>query len=157
MSTPVSANGTKVYISTSVTSEPADAAAYAALSWTEIGDVESLGEFGDDAPILTAQTLQDERVFKAKGARDAGTLTMTVLDRPDDAGQIALIAAEATKYNYPFKVVLPNRLTIAGTDQTEYFIGLVSSKRLNVGDNSNFLRRTFMVAINSKVTTVSAT
>lgn len=157
MSTPVSANGTKVYISTAVTAEPADAASYAALTWVEIGDVESLGEFGDDSPILSAMTLQDERVFKAKGARDAGTLAITVLDRPDDAGQLAMIAAEASKFNYPFKVVLPNRVTVGGTDQIEYMIGLVSSKRLNVGDNSNFLRRTFNVAVNSKITSVAAT
>lgn len=157
MSTPVGSTGTRVYISTSVTAEPADAAAYAALAWTEIGDVESLGDYGDEAPILTAQTLQDERVFKAKGARDAGTLAITCLDRPDDAGQIAAIAAEATKFNYPFKVVLPNRLTVSGTDQTEYLIGLVSSKRVTVGDNSSFIKRMFQVAINSKVTTVAAT
>jgi hypothetical protein len=157
MSTPVGSNGTKVYISTSVTSVPADAAAYAALSWTEIGDVESIGDYGDEAPILTAQTLQDERVFKAKGARDAGTLAITCLDRPDDTGQIAVIAAEATKFNYPIKVVLPNRLTVSGTDQIEYFIGLVTSKRLSVGDNSSFIKRVFNVAINSAITTVAAT
>jgi len=157
MSTPVGASGTKVYISTSVTAEPADAVAYAALSWTEVGDVESLGDYGDEAAILSATTLQDERTFKAKGPRDAGTLAITVLDRPDDTGQIALIAAEATKFNYPFKVVLPNRLTTGGTDQIEYLIGLVASKRLNVADASNIIRRTFNVAINSKVTTVAAT
>lgn len=157
MSTPVGSTGTRVYISASVTAEPVDAAAYALLAWTEIGDVESLGDYGDEAPILTAQTLQDERVFKAKGARDAGTLAITCLDRPDDAGQIAAIAAEATKFNYPIKVVLPNRLTVSGTDQIEYFIGLISSKRLTVGDNSSFIKRMFQVAINSKVTTVAAT
>lgn len=157
MSTPVGSTGTRVYIAPAVAAVPADAAAYAALSWTEIGDVESIGDYGDEAPILTAQTLQDERVFKAKGARDAGTLAITCLDRPDDAGQIAAIAAEATKFNYPIKVVLPNRLTVAGTDQIEYLIGLVTSKRLSVGDNSSFLKRMFNVAINSAITTVAAT
>lgn len=157
MSTPSGSTGTRVYIAPSTTTEPADATAYGALVWTEIGDVESLGDYGDEAPILTAQTLQDERVFKAKGARDAGTLVITCLDRPDDLGQIAAIAGEATKFNYPIKVVLPNRLTVAGTDQIEYMIGLVSSKRLTVGDNSAFLRRAFSVAINSKITSVAAT
>jgi hypothetical protein len=157
MSQPYAATGTRVYIGSSVTDEPADAAAYAALSWTEIGDVESIGDFGDDAPIITASTLQDERVFKAKGPRDAGSLAITVLDKPDDTGQIAAIAAEGTRFNYPFKVVLPNRLTTGGADQIEYLIGLVSSKRLNVGDNQNIVRRVFTVAINSKITTVAAT
>ncbi len=157
MSTPYGASGAKVYIAPAVTSEPADAAAYAAQSWTEIGDVESLGDYGDEASILTATTLQDERTFKAKGPRDAGTLVITVLDRPDDVGQIALIAAEASKFNYPFKIVLPNRLTTGGTDQIEYLIGLVASKRQNVADASNIVKRIFNVAVNSKITEVAPT
>ncbi len=39
MSTPVGASGTKVFVAPAVTTEPADAAAYAALTWTEVGDV----------------------------------------------------------------------------------------------------------------------
>ena len=157
MSQPYGASGTKVYIAPSVTSEPADATAYGALTWTEIGDVESVGQYGDEAQVLTASTLQDARVFKAKGPRDAGSLSLTVLDRPDDTGQIALIAAEATSFSYPFKVVLPNRITTGGTDQIEYFIGLVTSKRLDVGDSGNIVKRAFSVAINSKVTEVAPT
>ncbi len=53
--------------------------------------------------------------------------------------------------------MLPNRLTTGGTDQIEYLIGLVASKRLNVADASNIVKRTFNVAINSKVTTVAPT
>jgi hypothetical protein len=157
MSQPYAATGTRVFIGEAVTDEPANVAAYAGLLWTEIGDVESVGDFGDDAPIITASTLQDERIFKAKGPRDAGTLTITVLDKPDDNGQIAAIAAEGTRFNYPFRIVLPNRLTTGGNDQTEYLIGLVSSKRLSVGDNQNIVRRVFSVAINSKITTAPAT
>lgn len=157
MSTPYGASGTKVYIGAAVTSEPADAAAYAALSWTEIGDVESLGDYGDESSTLSATTLQDERAFKVKGPRDAGTIPITVLDRPDDAGQLALIAAEGTKFNYPFKVVPPNRLTVSGTDQVEYFIGLVMSKRRGGLNAQNIATRVFNVAINSKITEVAPT
>jgi hypothetical protein len=157
MSQPYGASGTKIYVSTAVLAEPADAAAYNALSWTEVGDVRSVGDYGDEAQILTESTLQDSRIFKSKGPRDAGTLAITVLDRPDDSGQVAMIAAEATPYSYPFKIVLPNRLTVGGTDGIEYFIGLVTSKRLNVADTGNIVKRTFNVAINSKITPVAAT
>jgi len=156
MSQAYSANGTRIYIGAAVTEEPADAAAYALIAWTEVQGVESIGDLGDETEILTATTLLDGRVFKGKGPRDAGTLPLVCLDRPDDAGQIALVAAEGTNFNYPFRVVLPNRITVGGQDQTEYFIGLVSSKRLNVGDVSNIVRRRFDVAINSKITTVPA-
>lgn len=157
MGQPYGASGTKVYIAAAVLAEPADATAYAALSWTEIGDVQSVGDYGDEAQVLTESTLQDSRIFKSKGPRDAGTLAITVLDRPDDAGQLALIAAEGTNYSYPFKVILPNRLTTGGTDQIEYLIGLVTSKRLNVGNTGNIVKRTFNVAVNSKITEVAPT
>lgn len=158
MSTPYSANGAKFYVSSAaVYTEPADSTAYAALSWVEVGDVESIGEFGDESQIITAATLQDSRVFKGKGPRDAGTLALTVLDRPDDTGQQQLVTAEASIANYAFKLELPNKLTSGGANELDYFIGLVTSKRHNVGNTTNIVRRTFNVAINSKITQVAAT
>jgi len=157
MSQIFTANSTKVYVSTSVVAEPADAAAYALLAWTEIGGIESLGAYGDEANIATIALLGDARIRKAKGARDAGTLELTTAKWADDVGQIALIAGEGTNFNYPFKIVLPNRLLVAGTDEIDYLIGLISSKRENVGTNDNVVRRTFNVAINSKVTVVAPT
>ena len=157
MSTPYAATGARLYVSSAVTSEPANAAAYAALSWTEVGDVESIGEYGDESQIITAATLQDSRVFKGKGPRDAGTLVLTVLDRPDDTGQDALVTGEGTFFNYPFKITLPNKLTSGGTDEINYFIGLIMSKRLNVGDTTNIVRRVFNIAINSQITVTDPT
>ena len=158
MSTPVASTGAKFYIANAaVYSEPANAAAYAALTWVEVGDPESIGPYGDEAQVITAATLQDSRVFKGKGPNDAGTLELTVLDRPDDTGQQALIAAALALPNYAFKVELPNKLTSGGTNQLDYFIGLVTSQRINVGSAANIIRRTFNIAINSKVTTTAAT
>lgn len=157
MAQPYGATGTRVYISTAVTSAPADSAAYGALSWTEIGDVESLGDFGDEAQILTANSLGRSRVVKVKGPYDAGSLTITVLDKPDDTGQAAAKVAAGTSYDYPIKVILPNPVTVGGTGEIAYLIGKVSSKSLNVGDATNIVKRRFTVAINSEITEVPAT
>ncbi len=154
---PFTTSTTKVYISTSVLAEPADAAAYAALTWTEIGSIETIGEFGDEANIATINIIGAGRINKNKGSRDAGTLALTVADIADDTGQAALIAAEATKFDYPFKIVTPNRLTTGGTDGIDYFIALVASKRRNIGGADNIVRRTFNLAVNSKVTPVAPT
>jgi hypothetical protein len=151
------ATGTKLFIAPSVAAEPANAAAYAGLTWTEIAMIETVGEYGDESSIINFAVLGDGRQRKAKGARDAGTLPITTAHIADDAGQLALIAAEATYNNYPFKIVLPNRLNAAGTDEINYFIGLVTSKRLNVGGNDNVVRKTFNVAVNSKITEVAPT
>lgn len=157
MSTPYAAVGTTFSISNAaVYSEPVNAAAYAALTWVTVGNVESIGEYGDEAQIITAATLQDTRVFKGKGPRDAGTVSLVCLDRPDDTGQIQLITAEAAIQNYAFRVVLPNKLTSGGSNEIDYFIGLVSSKRLNIGTVSNIVRRQFNIAVNSAITITPA-
>ena len=85
------ASGSKLYIAPSVAAEPADAAAYAALTWVEVGFLSNIGEYGDEASLQTGAVIGDARVRKAKGSRDAGTLTITVYPDPDDLGQAALI------------------------------------------------------------------
>lgn len=151
------ASGTKIFIGPSTATTPADAAAYAALTWTEVGLVETIGEYGDESSAVTFAALGDGRMRKGKGARDAGTLAVTVAHDPTDVGQQALEAAEGTNNNFVFKVVLPNRLTASGTDEINYFKGLVMSKRLNVGGNDNVVRRTFSIAVNSALTVVAPT
>ncbi len=151
------ATGTKLFVAPSAATEPANAAAYAGLTWTEVGFIENIGDYGDQSSAVDFAVLGDGRVRKAKGARHAGALTVTCAHIADDVGQAALVAAEATYNNYPFKVELPNKLTTGGTNELQYFIGLVMSKRLNVGANDNVVRRTFEVGVNSKITEVAPT
>jgi hypothetical protein len=151
------ATGAKVFIGPSVAATPANAAAYAALSYVEIDFVESIGEFGDESSIINFAVLGDGRQRKAKGARDAGALTVTVAHIADSDGHAAAEAAEATYNNYAFKITLPNKLEVGGTDEIQYFKGLVTSKRENVGGNDNVVRKTYNIAVNSAITVVEAT
>lgn len=152
------ATGTKIFIGPSVTSATDTAGEYAALTpWTEIGLVESIGEFGDESSAVTFAVIGDGRIRKAKGARDAGSLNITVGYDITDDGQGALVAAEGTYSNYAFRVVLPNRLNAGGTDEINYFRGLVMSKRLNVGNNDNVVKQSFVVGINSPIVIVEPT
>jgi hypothetical protein len=151
------ATGAKVFIAPSQATTPANAAAYAALTWTEITMLESIGEYGDQSTVVTAAVIGDGRMRKAKGARDAGETPLVVFPIYADAGQAALIAAEATYSLYPIKIVLPNRLSSGGTDQIDYFMALVTSKRKNVGANDNIVRETHTLAVNSAITTTAPT
>lgn len=151
------AAGTQVFIAPAQATDPANAAAWAALVWTPIKLVENAGEFGDESAAVTFASLEDSRIRKGKGARDAGTMTLVCGYDGADPGQDALEAAEKTNSNFPIKVILPNRLTPGGTDEINYFRGLVMSRRKNVGTQDNVVRRTFTVAINSAVTEVPAT
>lgn len=144
------ASGAKLFIATTQ-ALPANLAAYQALTWTEVGEVEDMGEFGDESESVTFTALSDARTRKLKGPRDAGSQTVVVGDDMNDVGQIALEAAEASPLDHNFKVQLNDAVTIGGDDSLHFFRGLVMSKKRNVGNASNVVRRTFMIGINSAV------
>jgi len=151
------ANGSQIFIGPAVTKTTNTASQFAALSYLEVGLVETLGEYGDESSASTFNPLGSGRVLKGKGSRDAGILPLTVGYDATDEGQQALIAAEATNNNFAFKIVLPNRPNPTGTDEIHYFRGLVMSKRKNVGSSDNVVRNTFNIGINSEIIEVAPT
>lgn len=124
---------------------------FVADSYIEIGEVEDLGEFGDESETITFTSLADSRTRKLKGPRDAGELTLVVGDDVLDDGQAALEAAERTPLDYNFKVILNDARTLGGENSVHYFYGKVMSKRRNVGQANNVIRRNFAVGINSPI------
>lgn len=145
------ASGTKMYIG------PAgDLQSISPDQYTEIKEVQSYGEFGDESPVVTAASVGDARVRKLKGARDAGTMQLVCFRDPLDPGQIALKAAERTKFEYNFKVVAEDAPSEAYTDTVYTFQGLVMSARDNYGENDNIVTTTFQIGINSEITEVPA-
>lgn len=151
----ITASGTRVYIGAAVTDAQADSLAEfeAMTGWTEIGLIESVGEFGDQSNDVSFAAIGDGRMRHAKGARDAGSMTLTCAHDPLDAGQAAVEAAEGTNDNYAFKVTIPDAPTGAYTDTAIYFRGLVRSKRKNIGSNDNVVRNTYEVGVNSELFT----
>jgi hypothetical protein len=131
-------------------------AEYEALTWVEVREIEDLGNVGDVSTEVTGAAIGDSRVRKAKGARNAGTMNVICFDTvPLDAGQVAVIAAEATYSNYAFKIENPPPAT--GTAATIYFRGLVMSNEVRYGTNDNIRRRAFNVGVNSALTEEPAT
>lgn len=148
----VTASGVRYYIGPSGTSAQYDTLAEfeAVTVWTEIGLVEDGGEYGDESTLVTGAALGDARVRKAKGARDAGTISLIVFHDPTDAGQAAMEVAEQSNDNFVFKV--DRNDGPAGYSNTiEYFRGLVSSQRNRIGTNDNIQRVTYNIAVNSEI------
>ncbi|KSV79003.1 hypothetical protein N182_18600 [Sinorhizobium sp. GL2] len=129
-------------------------AAFEALTWVEIKEVEDGGEIGDESADVTFQSLSDGRVRHLKGARDAGTLALVVGDDPFDAGQQALRDAEKTKFQYNIKVEYEDAPDATYSNSVDYFRCLVMSARKQVGAGDNVLRRTFNIGINTEILTV---
>ena len=132
---------------------------YETDSFTEVGQVSDLGQFGDQATEVTFSTLADSRLRRFKGQLDAGTMTVVAGYDGLDDGQAAMRAAaeDRSKLDYNFKVVLNDAVTVNGVPSIIYFHGKVMSKQLNVGNVGNVVTDTFKVGINSDFVVVDPT
>lgn len=146
-----SSGGAKLYICTTPTPAADDVSAYSALSWVEVGEVESIGAFGDKASAITFTSLSDARVQKLKGPRDAGDVDVVYAHDPSDTGQQALSTAQATKFSYPFKVTVPDAQDASATDSAFYFQAKVSGVPINPGSATDVLKRTATLSIDTAI------
>ena len=151
------ATGAKIFIGGVNSTRNPTLQDYQEDSYVEIGEVENMGEFGDQSGDITFTSLSDSRVRKLKGPRDAGTMPLTVGDDMTDEGQTAMVAAEATPFDYKFYVQLNDALSLGGEGSKHYFAGKVMSKRRNVGDANSVVRRAFSIGINTEILEVEAT
>lgn len=134
------------------------AAAVEADTLTEAGEVEDMGEFGDQAGVQNFTSIGDRRTRKFKTTFDAGTLQLTLgFDSADD-GQAALVAALDSDLDYNFKVQLNDAPGAASGDTPTlfYFRGKVTSNQRRVGSVDNVVRRVVGIAINSRVVEIPA-
>ena len=117
--------GTHVYVSASKPTLYAatGTGSFASLSYTEIGEVTNLGEFGGSAQVTQHVPLQTGIVAKRKGSIDYGTAALQIGRLAGDAGQAILKAGfdGATAYDvHSFKVV-------DASGEVSYFTGLIGS------------------------------
>ena len=130
---------------------------YSALSYVGVGEIETLGNFGDKSSSVNFVALADARTRKLKGPRDAGDLTVTVGDDPNDAGQLAMIAAELSPGDFCFCVTLNDQITPStGSPSKHYFYGKVGSKELATGAAANIVKRNFAIWVNSPIVETSS-
>lgn len=146
-------SGARIFIgSTTRVGTGSPAFAYEDDSYTEIGEVENLGEFGDESAEVNFSAIGDARVRILKGARKAGTLALVVGRDPLDAGQLALDAAEQTKFDYNFKVIAADAPSEDYTDSVFYFSAPVMSRKNNFGANDDVTKKMYNLGINSALT-----
>ncbi len=119
--------------------------------WEEVEEVESVGEVGDNTEVATFASLSKRRVRKLKTVRDAGTMQVIVGRDALDPGQMALIAAEKTDFNYAFKIEYADARTEAHSDSVEYFGGMVLSRPTNIASARDVTKRTFNVGVNTAI------
>lgn len=154
--------GCRIFIGPATATQAADfvEADLATLSpYTEIDGWTQMGDFGDNSALITQALINRGRDVKLKGTKNAGSMQNIFANLPDDAGQIAVIAAAQTQLNYAFKVLLNDGDTTVSPDiqpSERYFVGLIMSA-VEVGGEANTPRNLQVnVEINSNIVQVAA-
>ena len=121
-----------------------DQATLAALTYTEIGEVSDLGEFGREYNVVKFNPLKDRRTVKRKGSFDDGTVQVQLAKAATDAGQILLKSAVNSDASHSVKIVLQDGTTF-------YFTAQVSSSTVNVGNVDQITSSTFKLEIDNDI------
>jgi len=135
--------GTKLYMSATL---PAtyDITGYAALSWTEIGEISDLGEFGRQYNLVNFNPLGDRRTVKRKGSYNDGTIAAQMARVPTDAGQAMLVTALGLDVSRAIKIVLQDGTIFYTTVQ-------VMSYTTNVGSVDQITAATVNMEIDTDI------
>lgn len=126
-----------------------DQAGYEALTFTQVGGVISVGEFGDSYEAAAYTLLETGRTTTTKGAVSGGTAAVVYIPDSADAGQIIVDAGLDLDSDYSFEVVRPDGLT-------EYMQGRIMSRPNSSAEASSVRQRTFSIAVNTATVEVSA-
>jgi hypothetical protein len=129
-----------------------DEAGYAALSYTDVGEVTNLGDFGATFEDVTNIPLLTGITEHRKGAIDYGELAMVVAYDVDDAGQI-LVESGVDGANRD--VVYSHEVTLQD-GQILYFTGQFFSAPLSVGDASTMVTTNVNVKLSTQPVKVAA-
>ena len=148
-------NETRFYIGPVADGED-DASSFAARTWVEVKRLDSLPNIGGKDNVISYTTLDDNTVNKKKGATNYGSGDVIVIDKDDDAGQIAMAAAHGTKFAYCFKTVVPTANSVSGTDGLTYYHALVTSNEEQYGGAEQPLKRAFGLEVTDKPIKVAA-
>ncbi len=124
-----------------------DAAGYNALTWTNIGEVTELGEVGATSNLLTHNPVADKITRKLKGARNYGSMNLSMARDTGDAGQTLLRAAAAADGLYSFRLTLQNGAKM-------YFRALTMSAVTNVSGVDSITALTANLELSSAIVEV---
>jgi hypothetical protein len=133
--------GTTIHVSAGI---PAtyDVTGYAALTYTAIGEVTNLGEFGREYNLVTHNPVATRSTVKRKGSYNEGQISLEVGLDTDDAGQILMKTASASDNDHSFKITTQN-------GDVYYFAAQVMSFRVSVGGVDDITSASIMLELTS--------
>ncbi len=150
--------GCTLAIGTTLAAPNGTQAEYEADSYTTVGQVETIGEFGDQRAIVSFIDLASGRTQKARGAADAGDSVITYAHQTAEGGQDAIKAAyEATSQatdEFNFRVMLNDQISVNPTKF--YFRARVTQRRVQEIKNDGVIMVQAQLAITTAILEVAA-
>ena len=135
--------GSRLYMSSSA---PAtyNAQGFTNLTFTEIGEVFEMGEFGRNYNLVTFNPLSDRRTVKRKGSFNDGTIACQMARVPSDAGQALLTAGVDSDNSYSVKIELQDGTIFFTTAQ-------IMSYTTNIGNTDQITSATVNLEIDNDI------
>jgi hypothetical protein len=142
----ITAAGSKLYVSATLPGTY-DAAGFEALSWTEVGEVTEIPQFGKVCTIVNHLPLGQRQTIKRKGSYDNGTLDVPyAFDPAGDAGQTLLENAVDSDNSYAFRIDIKNPAV-----KSVYFTAQCTSRPITVGATDSIVMANSALAIDDDV------
>ena len=126
-----------------------DGTGFAALTFTAVGEITDIGEYGKEYNLVTHIPLSTRRTQKLKGSYNEGALALQMAYDSGDTGQGILITALDSDDSISYKVTHQN-------GDVDYFTGKVMSFRKNVGSTDNIKSASAAIEIDSDIVEVVA-
>lgn len=126
--------------------EPAtyDKAGFEALSWTLIGEVTDIPEFGRLYNLVTHNPLSGRQTVKRKGSFNDGSLTIQYAVDDTDTGQTAIEALIDSDVNQSIRVILQDAQHI-------YFVVQVMSNPITIGTVDNITTKSVQLEVTDAI------
>jgi hypothetical protein len=122
----------------------ADVAGFSALSFTKLGQVESISEFGVERETIKFVPLDTGIAQKVVGSADSGTPDVTVALDTDDAGQVIMKAGANSDNPLSFEVT-------SKQGDKYYFQAIVKKWKVNINDASGITKATTSLDITGSI------
>jgi len=121
-----------------------DVAGYSALTFTTIGEVTDLGEFGKVFNLVSHNPIASGRTEKFKGSFNEGAITLNIAQDTSDAGQGILATASDSYDDFAFEIT-------AQDGSKDFFKAKVMSNVVNIGSVDSVRSLTAQLEITSAI------
>lgn len=146
--------GCKLYVTNAAIASTIDTEAeFFAQDWTEVGLVESFGEYGRVFDVVKFQEVASGRTRKMKGGYDDGSVQFAFGKDLTDAGQaIMKVAADAIdQSHYGMRIEYNDAPSSVGGPTTAFFRGLVTSWKTGMGAVNSVIKAMSQVEVDSDI------